>query len=116
MAWPKGKPRPPNAGRRAGTPNKAAHIRDAVMMAFDAVGGQKYLVRIAREQPAVFCTLLGKIVQHELAAGAGALRHELVLRWVTPEIAAARGWLENELKGGDGEGSVAPGEEEEIIH
>ena len=86
------------------------------MAAFDAVGGQKYLVRIAKEQPAVFCMLLGKVLLHELAAGAGALRHELVLRWVTPEIAAARGWLENELKSGDGEGNVAPGEEEEIIH
>lgn len=24
MAWPKGKPRPPGAGRKAGTPNKAS--------------------------------------------------------------------------------------------
>ncbi len=24
MAWPKGKPRPPGAGRRAGTPNKSS--------------------------------------------------------------------------------------------
>jgi hypothetical protein len=94
MAWPKGKPRPPNAGRRAGTPNKAAHIRDAVMMAFDAVGGQKYLVRIANEQPAVFCTLLGKILPHELATSGGALKAEVLLKWMTPEMAAARGFIE----------------------
>jgi hypothetical protein len=94
MAWPKGKPRPPNAGRRAGTPNKAAHIRDAVMMAFDAVGGQKYLVRIANEQPAVFCTLLGKILPHELATSGGALKTEVLLKWMTPEMAAARGFID----------------------
>jgi hypothetical protein len=132
MAWPKGKKRErktPGSGRKPGTGNAAGTVRAAVLMAFRAAGGQKYLVRIAREQPAVFCMLLGKVLQHELAAGGGAGgsdRYELVLRWVTPEIAAARGWLENELKGGDGEGpaatgaghggSVASGEEEEIIH
>lgn len=26
MAWPKGKPRPPGAGRRAGTPNKRTSV------------------------------------------------------------------------------------------
>lgn len=26
MAWPKGKPRPPGAGRRAGTPNKKTNL------------------------------------------------------------------------------------------
>ena len=79
-------------GRVAGVPNKAETIRNAVLMAFDAVGGQAYLVRIAREQPAVFCTLLGKILPHELATSAGALKQEVLLRWMTPEMAQARGY------------------------
>jgi hypothetical protein len=97
MAWPKGKKREhktPGSGRKLGTPNKAETIRNAVMMAFDAVGGQKYLVRIANEQPAVFCTLLGKILPHELATSGGALKAEVLLKWMTPEMAAARGFIE----------------------
>ena len=87
---PKGYPK--SGGRRPGTGNKAETVRNAVMMAFDAVGGQKYLVRIAKEQPAVFCTLLGKILPHELATSAGPLKQEVLLRWMTPEMAKARGF------------------------
>jgi hypothetical protein len=49
-------------------------------------------VRIAREQPTVFCTLLGKILPHELATRGGALKTEVLLRWMTPEMAKARGY------------------------
>jgi hypothetical protein len=85
------KGQPKTGGRKLGTPNKAEHIRTAVMKAFDAVGGDNYLKRIAQEQPAVFCNLLGKILPHELATSGGALRHEVLLKWMTPEMARARG-------------------------
>ena len=62
------------------------------MMAFDAVGGQKYLVRIAKEQPAVFCRLLARILPHELATSGGPLKQEVILRWMSPEMAKARGY------------------------
>ena len=94
MAWPKGKPRPPNAGRRAGTPNKAETIRNATMAAFDKVGGAKYLEGLARTQPAVFVSLLGRILPHELATSGGALKAEVLLRWMTPEMAQNRGFID----------------------
>jgi hypothetical protein len=50
-----------------------------------------WLVRVAKENPAAFCSLLGKILPHELATPGGPLKHEVLLRWMTPEMAAARG-------------------------
>jgi len=99
MAWPKGKKRErktPGSGRKPGSKNKDTEtIRIAVMRSFESVGGWKYLEEMARIQPTAYMTLLGKILPHELAASDSAsLRHEIVLKWVTPEIARARGWLE----------------------
>jgi len=53
-----------------------------------------WLVRVANENPAAFCALLGKVLPHELATSGGALKHEVVLRWMTPEMAKARGLVE----------------------
>jgi hypothetical protein len=74
--------------------NKAETVRTAVMMAFDRLGGCEYLEQVGRTNPAVFITLLGKILPHELAPSGGSLRHEVLLRWMTPEMAKARGLIE----------------------
>ena len=47
---------------------------------------------IAREQPAVFCSLLARILPHELATSGGPLKQEILLRWMSPEMAKARGY------------------------
>jgi hypothetical protein len=79
-------------GRRAGSRNKlTTEVRTAIVEAFVQLGGYAYLVRVGNENPAVFCTLLGKLLPHELATSGGPLEHEVVLRWMTPEMAAARG-------------------------
>jgi hypothetical protein len=78
-------------GRRAGTPNKiGAEVRTAILEAFVQLGGSSYLVRVANEKPAAFCTLLGKILPMELTADE-PITHEIVLKWMTPEMAKARG-------------------------
>ena len=52
-----------------GPPNKiGAEVRAAILDAFVQAGGSSYLVRVANEHPAVFCTLLGKILPMEPAA------------------------------------------------
>ena len=57
------------AGRKRGVPNKlTAHIREAVENAFSAVGGEDYLVKVAKEDPRTFCTLLGKILPTQVDA------------------------------------------------
>ena len=57
------------AGRKRGVPNKlTANVREAVQNAFLEVGGASYLVKVAREDPRTFCTLLGKILPTQLNA------------------------------------------------
>jgi hypothetical protein len=66
---PKVRPKPPNAGkgRVAGIPNRTtAAIKDAILKAFDKVGGEDYLVRMARTEPKAFLTLLGRLVPTQL--------------------------------------------------
>lgn len=59
------------AGRKRGVPNKlTAHIREAVENAFVEAGGENYLVKIAKEDPRTFCTLLGKILPTQVEAKA----------------------------------------------
>jgi len=57
------------AGRKKGVPNKlAANVREAVQNAFLEVGGENYLVKVAKEDPRTFCTLLGKILPTQVEA------------------------------------------------
>ncbi len=68
---PKVRPRPPAAGigRKPGVPNKTtAAVKEAILRAFDKVGGEDYLARIARSDPKAFLTLLGRLVPTQLHA------------------------------------------------
>jgi hypothetical protein len=100
---PKGYPK--SGGRKPGVRNTAETVRSATLMAFDRLGGAEYLEQVGRSNPAVFITLLARILPHELATSGSALRHEIVLKWLTPEMAEARGFLppptEEEPSGSD---------------
>jgi hypothetical protein len=63
-------------GRQKGTPNKlTANLKTAILGAFDEAGGKAYLVTVAKDQPAVFCTLLGKVLPTQLTGpGDGPLQ------------------------------------------
>jgi hypothetical protein len=92
---PKGIPKPPGSGRKPGSKNKySAEIRDAVMVSFTRLGGPAYLESVGKANPAAYISLLAKILPHELATSGGGLRHEVLLRWMTPEMAKARGFIE----------------------
>ncbi len=55
------------AGRPCGAVNKVtSEVKKALYEAFERAGGQEYLVRIAQEQPAVFCRMLAKLIPGEL--------------------------------------------------
>jgi hypothetical protein len=98
---------PKIGGRKPGSKNKfTTEVRDAVMVAFDKLGGSAWLVRVAKENPAASSALLGKLLPHELATSGGALKHEVLLKWMTPEMAAARGLAQTAL---DDVGSVDRG-------
>jgi hypothetical protein len=58
----------PGPGRPPGLPNKATRaLKTAILNAFETVGGEEYLVRVAKEDPKTFCTLLGKVLPLHLA-------------------------------------------------
>jgi len=69
---PKGIPK--TGGRKKGTPNKnTAAIRDQILEALDRVGGVAYLAMIAEEQPAAFCTLIGKVLPMNVTSEDGSM-------------------------------------------
>lgn len=60
------------AGRPAGSRNKITKdVRAAIETAFAMVGGEQYLATVAKDNPAVFCSLLGKIVPREITGPEG---------------------------------------------
>lgn len=66
--------KPPNAGkgRVKGVPNKAtAALKDAILNAFNKVGGESYLAKVAQEDPKTFCTLLGKVLPLQVTGEGG---------------------------------------------
>ena len=42
-------------------------LRAAILNAFEKLGGEAYLMRVAKEDPKTFCTLLGKVLPMQLA-------------------------------------------------
>jgi hypothetical protein len=59
-------------GRQKGTPNKVTtSLREAIMHAFDTVGGEAYLVRVAKNHPQVFCMLLARILPLQVSSRDG---------------------------------------------
>jgi hypothetical protein len=63
-------------GRTKGTPNKInAAVKEAIIGAFNKVGGEAYLVKVAESDPRTFCALLGKVMPTQLTgAGEGPIR------------------------------------------
>ena len=73
MPFEAGKPRAPGAGRAAGTPNKTTvKVKEAILKAFDQVGGHQYLIGIALTDPRTFCTLVGRVLPSELSGPDGS--------------------------------------------
>lgn len=60
-------------GRVAGTPNKiTASLKEAILGALKDCGGQAYLLKVAKEDPKTFCTLLGRVLPLEVSGTNGA--------------------------------------------
>ncbi len=73
MARPKGT-RPPAAGkgRKKGVPNKITRdLKEMILGALSAVGGQRWLEDQANENPAAFMTLIGKVLPLQVSGEGG---------------------------------------------
>ena len=77
MSWPKGRPRghkTPGSGRKKGSPQKivpgpkSPEIREMVLRALDAAGGEDYLLRVAIDDPKPFLALIGRLIPSKLEA------------------------------------------------
>jgi hypothetical protein len=75
-----GRTRTSGQGRRKGVPNKLTRdVKEMILGALSAKGGQKYLERCAEENMAAFLTLVGKVLPLQLAAeGGGPLTITLI--------------------------------------
>lgn len=64
---PRGGPQP-GSGRPKGSTSKIGQeIRKAIQEALHEVGGKDYLVKLAKDNPQVFCALVSKIVPAEIS-------------------------------------------------
>lgn len=62
-------------GRKAGTPNRDnRQLKEMVREALDKAGGVEYLATMAKKNPSVFGTLLGRLIPQEVK-NTGALMH-----------------------------------------
>lgn len=62
------KGRKKTGGRKKGTPNKTtATAKEAIMNAFDKLGGEEYLVQVGKQDHKTFCSLLGRVLPKEVS-------------------------------------------------
>ena len=83
--------KPPNAGmgRKPGARNRTtAAVKEAILCAFEKVGGESYLVDIARKDHKTFCALLARLVPRGLTDEAGG---DIVVEIVRPLPARPNG-------------------------
>ena len=59
---PRGGKRPGSGRKKGGTNKVTADVKQAIMEAFNALGGVEYLCAVARKDPKAFCALLGKLI------------------------------------------------------
>jgi len=64
---PRGGKRPGSGRKKGGTNKITADVKQAIMEAFNALGGAEYLCAVAREDPKAFCALLGKLIPVKVA-------------------------------------------------
>ena len=59
-------------GRPPGSKNKMSlKLKEAIEAAFEMAGGEEYLAMLARREPAVFCSLLGKLLPKDVSIDVG---------------------------------------------
>lgn len=74
-------------GRPKGAPNKNTRaVKDMLMAALDELNGQEYFLEQARENPAAFMSLVGKLIPTEVknqltGADNGPIQHAIKVKF-----------------------------------
>lgn len=64
--------RPKTGGRTKGTPNQNTRaVKDMIIAALNAVGGEKYLAKQAEKNPKAFLALVGKVLPLQVTGEGG---------------------------------------------
>lgn len=67
MAFKKGVPRPAGAGRKVGSTNKVqTALKDMILQALSNAGGVDYLEVQAKQNPATFMSLIGRVLPFQV--------------------------------------------------
>lgn len=67
-------------GRTKGTPNRlTGDLRDSIHQAYTQLGGTKYLVDVGKDNPPVFCKLLGMTLPKDVKLDVGETLEQLLL-------------------------------------
>jgi hypothetical protein len=93
MAFEKGMSRPEGAGRKKGQTNgDTAKLRELILGALDAKGGQEWLELQMDEQPVAMLSLIGKVLPKEVVAEVKAeVKTDVYLR---PQLTKEE-WIEH---------------------
>jgi hypothetical protein len=76
----------PGAGRPKGVPNRTTtELKEMILGALDGVGGVRYLQKQAKESPAAFLTLIGKVLPMTVAGDKDGDPIKLVVEWASSE-------------------------------
>ena len=82
------------AGRKLGTPNRLTKdLKELIRGALDAVGGQAYLEKVAREHPQVFCALLARVLPLQHAGEINGTLHVVERTIDRPPEETREQWL-----------------------
>lgn len=78
-----------SGGRRPGSPNKVTQdLRAMIEGALDDLGGRKWLVRAAAENPAAFLTLVGKLLPRDVVVTGKLTLEQLIADSFVPVVHA----------------------------
>ncbi len=95
-------PTPNKGGRRKGVPDKrTTDVVYKILTSLDKVGGIKYLMRMANEQPAAYLSLVGKCIPRNLnISGVVDLNHNSfdANSWLEQQIAASQSKKQHQLQ------------------
>ncbi len=70
MAFKKGDPKPPGSGRKKGQLSTVTvALKDMILGALADAGGQSYLTAQAKKNPAIFCSLVGRVLPLQIKDG-----------------------------------------------
>lgn len=77
---------PKTGGRTKGTPNKVTRaFKEAVMIAFDELGGVNGLVQWGRKNPTEFYKVASRLIPHEVVATVTPMRPVIIDRLLPGE-------------------------------